>query len=257
MTVFLLMLTGFFAGSFGALLGLGGGIIVIPILTIFFHLPIHTAIGVSLVGVIATSTGAAVVYVREGKANVRLGMTLELATTIGAIVGAVVADYVSARVLYLLFAMLVGYNAYSMYRKSETAKMETAVGLQQNEYEIKRVPLGLFISSFAGILSGLLGVGGGLIKVPVMYLLMGVPLKVAAATSNFMIGVTATASALIYYFNGRIDVAAAVPVALGVFAGAALGSRFNTRISTRALKRIFVLVFVYIAVEMALKGLGR
>ncbi|MCL4441475.1 MAG: sulfite exporter TauE/SafE family protein [Firmicutes bacterium] len=267
MTVLFLFLTGLISGTFGALLGLGGGAIVIPVLTILFHLPIHTAIGISLVGVIATSTGAAIVYVREGKANIRLGMTLELGTTVGAVLGAVIAGLISAKVLYILFAAMLAYNTYSMYGRNEKAEAEVAAGSQIflpgndnpgiHSYKVKNIPLGLFFSTLAGIMSGLLGVGGGLIKIPVMYLFMGIPLKVAAATSNFMIGVTATASASIYYLSGKIDVATAVPVALGVFAGAFIGTRMNTRISTRLLKKIFVLVFAVVAVQMALKGLGR
>ncbi len=260
MTVLLLFMTGLLAGGFGALLGLGGGVIVIPVLTMLFHLPIHTAIGISLVGVIATSTGAAVVYVREGKSDIRLGMTLELGTTVGAIVGAVIAGYISAKALYLLFAAMLIYNAYSMYRKSDAgvpaaAAADTAGSDgQDTEYKVKNVPQGVALSGLAGVMSGLLGVGGGLIKIPVMYLLMGVPLKTAAATSNFMIGVTAAASAFIYFLNGSINPVAAVPVALGVFGGALAGTRVNERISTGVLKKLFVLVFLYIAVEMALKG---
>lgn len=257
MTAFLLFLTGLFAGTFGAVLGLGGGAIIIPALTIFFRLPIQVAIGVSLVAVIATSTGAAISYVRAGKADIRLGLTLELTTTVGAVLGAVVAGLVNPRVLYLLFSALLVYNTYSMYRKKdpqgEPADVTKPGGVQG--YIVKNLPSGLFFSSFAGVLAGLLGVGGGLIKIPVMYLLMGVPLKIAAATSNFMIGVTAAASAFIYYLNGRIDPLVAVPVALGVFAGAAAGIRINSRISTEALRKTFVIVFAYIAVEMALKGI--
>lgn len=269
----MLLITGLFAGILGALLGLGGGIVIIPVLTIFFHLPIQTAIGVSLVGVIATSTGAAMVYVREGTANIRLGMILELATTIGAIAGAVVAGYVGSKALYLLFAALMLYTAYSMYRKTaqdsvkpsqinEEIAVSSAVltggdKITSDTYKIKNIPAGLFFSAFAGIMAGLLGIGGGVIKIPVMYLLMGVPLKTAAATSNFMIGVTACASAFVYFFRGYIDVMAAVPMALGVFAGAAVGTRINERVSTRRLKQIFIFIFILVAVEMALKGLGR
>lgn len=273
MYTILLLITGLFAGIFGSLLGLGGGVIIIPVLTILFDLPIQTAIGVSLVAVIATSTGAAMVYVREGKVNIRLGMILELATTIGAIIGAVVAGYMSSKVLYLLFAALMFYNTYSMYRKTgqdaavpKQNQREIAAGSteltnteksKQNAYKVKNYPGGLFFSAFAGIMAGLLGIGGGVIKIPVMYLLMGVPLKAATATSNFMIGVTACASAFVYFFNGHIDVVVAVPMALGVFAGAAVGTRINERMSTRGLKRIFIIVFTFVAIEMVLKGLGR
>lgn len=263
MIVFCLLLTGILAGVLGALLGLGGGVIVIPILTMLFNLPIQTAIGISLVGVIATSSGAAIVYVREGQADIRLGMTLELGTTVGAVFGAVIAVYVSSQMLYLLFAAMLLYNTYSMYIKGDKGLVPVAVaaealgkGLKTAVYKVKNVPVGLFLSGVAGIMSGLLGVGGGLIKIPVMYLLMGVPLKTAAATSNFMIGVTATASAFIYYLNGKINPVVAVPVALGVFAGAAVGIWINKRITVESLKKVFVVVFLFVAVQMILKGLG-
>ena len=269
MVIFLLFMTGLLAGSYGALLGLGGGVIVIPILTMFFHMPIQTAVGISLVGVIATSTGAAIVYVSEVKADLRLGMILELGTTIGAILGAVTAGYVSARALYLLYAVVVLYNAYSMYRSKEAASGQRPAASEKTEngdncltdgystYKVKNIPLGMGLSSLAGVMSGLLGVGGGLIKIPVMYLLMGIPLKTAVATSNFMIGVTATAGAFIYYLNGRIDAAVAVPVALGVFAGALFGKWAGTRVSTAVLRKVFIFVFLYVAIQMGLKGLGQ
>ncbi len=281
MVIFLLFMTGLLAGSYGALLGLGGGVIVIPILTMFFHMPIQTAVGISLVGVIATSTGAAIVYVSEVKADLRLGMILELGTTIGAILGAVTAGYVSARALYLLYAVVVLYNAYSMYRSKEAASGQRPAASDQSaasgqrpaasdqsvasgqwpvaseETGVKNIPSGLALSSLAGVMSGLLGVGGGLIKIPVMYLLMGIPLKTAVATSNFMIGVTATAGAFIYYLNGRINAAVAVPVALGVFAGALFGKWAGTKVSTTVLRKVFIFVFLYVAIQMGLKGLGQ
>lgn len=272
MFAIMLLITGFFAGIFGALLGLGGGVIIIPILTILFDLPIQTAIGVSLVGVIATSSGAAMVYVREGKANIRLGLVLELATTIGAIAGAMLAGYLGSQALYLLFAVLMFYTTYSMYRKTaqESVKPshileEVAVGsavltdgrkFSHNTYKAKRIPAGMFFSGFAGMMAGLLGIGGGVIKIPVMYLMMGMPLKAAAATSNFMVGVTACASAFVFFFRGHIDVLVAVPMALGVFAGVAVGIRINERVSTRVLNKLFIFVFIFVAIEMMLKGLG-
>ncbi len=272
MTTLLLLAVGLAAGVFGALLGLGGGFLVIPVLTILFHMPIHSAIGISLIAVIATSTSAAVVYVREGRVDIRLGMLLELGTTVGAIVGAIIAAFVSSRVLYLLFSLLLLYNAYAMYRKDEPARGQIAAaggpepaaggvkpvlkGVDTPEYEVKNLPLGLAFSGIAGILSGLLGIGGGLIKIPVMYTLMGVPLKTAVATSNFMIGVTAAASASIYYLSGNVSPVETVPVALGVFVGANMGLRFNKAFSVRTLKRLFIIVFLYVALQMIIKGIG-
>jgi uncharacterized membrane protein YfcA len=256
--IFYLFITGLIAGCIGALLGLGGGVIVIPVLTILFHLPIQIAIGVSLIGVIATSTGAAIVQVREGKSDLRLGMLLELGTTIGAVAGAVMAGYISSKALCLLYSALLAYNSYSMYHRNEASSEEDAMNSNQDmtSYELKNIPGGMFYSTLAGVLSGLLGVGGGLIKVPAMYLLMGVPLKIATATSNLMIGITAATSASVYYLNGRINPLVSVPVALGVFCGALAGSWINTRISTRMIKKIFVFVLAYISLQMAGKGLG-
>lgn len=272
MFTILLLITGFFAGVFGSLLGLGGGVIIIPILTILFDLPIHTAIGISLVGVIATSTGAAMIYVREGMANVRLGVTLGLFTTAGAIAGAVIAGYVSSQALYMLFSALMFYTAYSMYSKTALEPVkprqtleEVAAGsavltgdrnLNHSTYIVKNIPGGMVFAAVAGIMSGLLGIGGGVINIPVMYLLMGLPLKAAAATSNFTIGVTASASAFVYFFRGHLDVLVAVPMVLGVFVGAAIGTRLNERVSSRVLKYLFIIVFIFVAVEMGLKGLG-
>lgn len=261
MIIIYLVITGLLAGTLGAFLGLGGGVIVIPVLTMLFQLPIHTAIGISLVGVIATSTGAAIFNVGENRADIRLGMFLELATTVGAIIGAVAAGFVNAKSLYLLFAAVLLYNAYSMYRKTESTQSAAACTEPQNEgpnrqqYRLRHVPVGFALSGVAGVMSGLLGIGGGLIKIPVMHFLMGVPLKVATATSNFMIGITATAGAFIYYLNGDINPVVTVPVALGVFAGANIGLRLNKAFSVRTLKRIFVIVFFYVAVQMILKGL--
>ncbi|MDT3699069.1 MAG: sulfite exporter TauE/SafE family protein [Thermincola sp.] len=272
MVTILLLVTGFLAGIVGALLGLGGGVIIIPVLTILFKLPIQTAIGVSLAGVIATSTGAAMVYIREGKADIRLGMLLELATTVGAVTGAVAAGYVGSKALYLLFSALMFYTTYSMLRKNTQERVqpsriqeEIAVGsagvtkghnFNHSAAKIKNIPGGLFFSGLAGIISGLLGIGGGVLKIPVMYLLMGIPLKTAAATSNFMVGVTACASAFVYFTRGHIDVLVAVPMALGVFAGAAAGTMIHAQVPARILKQIFIIIFIFVAVEMGLKGLA-
>lgn len=247
----ILLAIGVFSGGFGALLGLGGGFILIPALTIILGLPMHEAIGISLISVIATSTGAASVYVKEGKADTRLGMVLELSTTLGAIAGALVAGMVSGSLLRILFGLLLLYNAVSMIRHKDTAA-ESDASMQG----FQRLPAGLAASGVAGVLSGLLGIGGGLIKIPSMYILMGVPLKTAVATSNFMIGVTASASGFIYFFRGMIDPVAAAPAALGVFLGARLGTRLNKKISVAKLKMIFPIIFTYLAFDMILKGLG-
>ncbi|KNZ69078.1 hypothetical protein Tfer_2324 [Thermincola ferriacetica] len=249
--LFLLFIVGILSGIFGALLGLGGGFILIPALTIVLGLPMHQAIGISLISVIATSTGAASLYVREGKADIRLGMVLELSTTIGAIAGALIANMVDGSTLQILFGLLLLYNAVSMVRHRETAAASV-----NSAGRYSRLPAGLAASGLAGVLSGLLGIGGGLIKIPAMYILMGVPLKRAVATSNFMIGVTASASGFIFFFRGLIDPVTAAPSALGVFLGARLGTRFNDKISVAGLKKVFVVIFLYLAADMILKGLG-
>src|SRR6202171_699109 len=201
-TLWLLVL-GFSAGIFGALAGLGGGIILIPVLAIYFGLPIHQAIGISLLSVIATSTATSSQYVENHVTDIRLGMTLELATTLGALIAALVAHHVNRRTLAILFVCFLAYSAASLVKKawgSRQEEHETTVP----EYKVQNYPLGLGASLIAGGLSGLLGIGGGPIKVPVMYLFMKVPLRVATATSNFMIGVTAATSAYIYWGRGDI-----------------------------------------------------
>lgn len=252
-TVILIALGSVFAGLYGSLLGLGGGIILIPLLTLGFKLPIHTAIGASIVGVIATSTGSAITYVREGKSDIRLGMTLELATTIGAITGALLAGFFSQELLYILFSLLLFYITFSMARKKETAATKD-IGEARKQY--KRLPLGMSLSGLAGLMSGLLGVGGGIIKIPAMYIIMGVPLPIAIATSNFMIGVTATASALIYFNRGDIHPLVAAPASIGIFVGALIGARISHKLPKNLLRWLFVAVALYTAIQMIFKGLN-
>jgi len=214
------------------------------------------AIGVSLVCVIATSSGAAGLYVKKGLCDVRLGMTLELATTVGAIAGGIVAGLLNEQVLSVLFAVLLLYSAWSMVRRSENANDGDSPGYVEGAGRYTNLPLGMGASFFAGNVSGLLGVGGGIIKVPAMYLLMKVPLKTAVATSNFMIGVTAGAGAFIYFSRGEVHPLVAGSTMLGVFLGATGGSRLLQKIKTALLKKIFVLVLGYLSIEMLFKGLG-
>jgi uncharacterized membrane protein YfcA len=252
MSEFLFMiLGGLIAGLFGSVLGLGGGVLIIPMLTLVFDVPMREAIGASLVCVIATSSGAASLYVKKRLCNIRLGMTLELATTLGAIAGGVIAGLVEQQILYFLFSALLVYTAWTMFKKREQI---TNPG--EGSYEIKRLPLGMGASFVAGNVSGLLGVGGGVVKVPVMYLLMRVPLKTAVATSNFMIGVTASAGAFIYFFRGDVKPLVAGSTMLGVFLGATFGSRLLPRIEADYLNKAFVVVLVYLSLEMLFKGLN-
>lgn len=255
MTAFhLLALAGLGAGAgiIGALLGLGGGLLITPLLNLLFGIPIEVAIATSLVAVIGTSSATASVYVEQKLSDIRLGMVLELATTMGAVSGAVVAGLLSRRMLTILFSLFLAYAGTSMLRRAGSRELASE---DPEEYRVKRVPLGLFLSYLAGGISGLLGVGGGPIKVPLMYLLMGIPLKVATATSNFMIGVTAAASAFVYYQRGHILAYPTAPVVVGVFAGSLVGSHVSRRVPTRWILWLFVSVMFYLAVTMAVKAI--
>jgi uncharacterized membrane protein YfcA len=269
--VLLLIGGGLAAGVFGSLLGLGGGILIVPLLTLGFGLPLLTAVGVSLVCVIVTSGSAAGVYLERRVANLRLGMTLELFTAIGAMVGGLIAFLIPERFLELLFAGLLAYVALTMARRRDpspdTESVPEAVPgaavddslatrLSGPGYRIRRIPFGVVGSLGAGVVSALLGIGGGLIKVPVMHVVMGVPLRVATATSNLMIGITASASAIIYLLRGGIDPYVAAPTAIGVFLGATLGSRTAHRIDIRILRGLFVAILLYTAWQMLQRGLS-
>jgi uncharacterized protein len=269
--VLLLIGGGLAAGVFGSLLGLGGGILIVPLLTLGFGLPLITAVGVSLVCVIVTSGAAAGVYLERRVANLRLGMTLELFTAIGAMAGGLIAFLIPERFLELLFAGLLGYVALTMARRRDpspddepaadgdptaAADESLAARLSGPGYRVRRIPFGVVGSLGAGVVSALLGIGGGLIKVPVMHVVMGVPLRVATATSNLMIGITASASAIIYLLRGGIDPYVAAPTAIGVFLGATLGSRTAHRIDVRVLRGLFVAILLYTAWQMLQRGLS-
>lgn len=258
------------AGFAGSLLGLGGGLIVIPALTLLLHIDIRLAIGASIISVIATSSGAAAAYVREHLANIRVAMFLELGTTLGAITGAYLAGHVHPRWLYVLFGAMLGYSAVAMLQRAHRSHAAPADRLsrflrlsgtyrdealgRQIDYPVHRPLLGLGLMYLAGAVSGLLGVGSGALKVPAMDLGMGLPMKVSSATSNLMIGVTAAASAGLYFARGQIDPFIAAPVALGVLGGALAGSRLLPRIPAHRLRRIFVVVLLLISVQMIVKG---
>lgn len=269
MVVGLLMVVGgAAAGMFGSLLGLGGGVLIVPLLTLGFGLPLRDAVGVSLVCVIMTSSAAAGVYLERHVANLRLGMTLELFTAIGALVGGSIAFLLDDRLLSGLFAALLLYVAGTMLRSglrggiraaAQPVEGETAipvVAANDGTPQIHGLRVGVVGSFGAGIISALLGIGGGIIKVPLMHLTMGVPLRVATATSNLMIGITAAASAVIYALNGGIDPYVAGPTAIGVFLGATVGSRIGHRIGLHYLRVLFVVVLGYTAVQMLVRALG-
>jgi uncharacterized membrane protein YfcA len=260
------------AGFLGALLGLGGGIIIVPALTLLLGVDIRLAIGASIVSVIATSSGAAAAYVRDRLANIRVAMFLELGTAAGAITGAVLAGIINPRFLFILFGLIVGYSAVAMLRGRRSGEKEIEVGpwarvldLKSSyfddaagaeiAYQPKRARIGLALMYFAGMISGLLGIGSGALKVPAMDLAMELPIKVSTATSNFMIGVTAAASAGVYFSRGQIDPFIAGPVAIGVMAGAFIGSHTLGRISSRLVRFIFVIVLTVVAAQMLFKGI--
>ena len=254
MPFYLLGLVGLGAGAglLGSLLGIGGGLLITPLLTLLFGIPIEQAIATSLVAIIATSSVAASFYVQEKLSDIRLGMVLELATTLGAVSGALTAGLLSRRWLTLIFTLFLLYAGSTLVRRA----MSPPPGEEDpTDYQVRRLPLGMGISYLAGNISGLLGVGGGPVKVPMMYLLMGVPLKVATATSNFMIGVTAVASAFIYYMRGDVLVHITAPVVVGVFVGSLAGSRIFPRVPTRWILWLFVGLMFYLALSMGLRGL--
>lgn len=248
----LILAGGAAAGVFGSLLGLGGGILIVPLLTLGFGLELREAVGVSLVSVIMTSSAAAGVYLERRIADLRLGMRLELFTAIGAMVGGSIAFLIDERWLSFLFAGLLAYVAVSMLRARASA---TPVGgSEDRSYEVRNVPLGVLGATGAGVVAALLGIGGGLVKVPLMHLAMGIPLRVATATSNLMVGITAAAGAVIYLARGEIDPYVAGPTAIGVFLGASLGSRVAHRIDLRILRWLFVVVLLYTALQMFLRA---
>jgi uncharacterized protein len=310
-----LLASGAAVGLFGSLLGLGGGILLVPLLTLGFGRPLREAVAISLVSVIVTSSAGAGVYLRRHVANLRLGMVLELFTACGALAGGLIAFALPVPVLEGLFALLLAWVAISMLRRREPAPAATAdaggaeepvpaaeelaavtpptvpaargpalapipsapafrpagggaatlalvqpmtfaATLSGPGYLVDRLRFGAIGAVFAGVVSALLGVGGGIIKVPLMNLAMGVPLKVATATSNMMIGITATSSAVIYLLRDEIDPYIAGPVALGVFVGASVGARVVNRIDTRLLRMLFVVVLLVTAVQMGLKAVG-
>jgi uncharacterized membrane protein YfcA len=258
------------AGLLGSLTGLGGGVVLIPLLTLLFKVDIHYAIGASLVSVIATSSGAAAAYVREGISNIRLGMFLEVATTLGAVGGAFLATWLSTSVIAIVFGIVLIVSAVLSFLK-RSDNLVTGAGSRltrvlklngsypgpqgQQAYTVKNVVGGFLMMNIAGVLSGLLGIGSGALKVLAMDNIMRTPFKVSTTTSNFMIGVTAAASAGIYLKRGYIDPGLSMPVMLGVLTGAFAGSRILTKARVSSLKQVFALVILLLAIEMIYNGI--
>ena len=262
------------AGFLGALTGLGGGVVIVPLLTLALGVDIRYAIGASLVSVIATSSGAASAYVKEGYSNIRIGMFLEIATALGALFGAFLASIISTHIIGVIFGIVLLYSAYQSTRpqlespcddSSPKDRLATVLKMHgtyptpegERRYCVRAVPLGFSLMLGAGTLSGLLGIGSGALKVIAMDQAMRLPFKVSSTTSNFMIGVTAAASAGIYLSRGYIDPGLAMPVVLGVLGGSVLGARFLASARTRVLRKTFGVVVVILALEMiysSLKG---
>ncbi|WP_443936519.1 sulfite exporter TauE/SafE family protein [Pedobacter sp. MW01-1-1] len=267
----LIVLVGaFLAGLLGSLTGLGGGVIIIPLLTLVLGVDIKYAVGASIVSVIATSSGSAAAYVKEGITNIRLGMFLEIATTLGAIGGAVLAAYLVPSYIAVIFGFILIFSAIMTLKKKvdhstqertdRWAKFFKLNGFYpdngvEHAYAVKHVPGGFFMMLFAGILSGLLGIGSGALKVIAMDNIMRLPFKVSTTTSNFMMGVTAAASAVVYLHRGQIDPGIAMPVCIGVLTGASMGSKVLIHANTNKLKKIFAVVVVLLALQMIYKGL--
>jgi uncharacterized membrane protein YfcA len=259
------------AGFLGALTGLGGGVVLVPMLSLLLGVDIRYAIGASLVSVIATSSGAAAAYVKEGFSNIRIGMFLEVATTLGALAGAMLAVHISTGAISIVFGLVLIGSAFLSRRPRTKSEREAppdalATRLRLNgsfpdvngnrSYNVQRVPLGWTLMFGAGTLSGLLGIGSGAMKVLAMDQAMKIPFKVSTTTSNFMIGVTAAASAGVYLARGYIDPGLAMPVVLGVLAGSLLGTRVLVKAETKWLRRVFSVVIVVLGIEMLYKGLS-
>jgi len=265
----IILIGAYAAGLVGSLTGLGGGVVIIPLLTIALHVDIHYAIGASLVSVIATSSGSAAAYVKEGITNMRLGMFLEIATTSGAIAGAIIAKFLPVNYIAILFGLVLIFSALMSLRKKveriELRKSELAEKLKLNssypsgdqtiQYSVNNVGGGFLMMAFAGVMSGLLGIGSGALKVIAMDGVMRIPFKVSTTTSNFMIGVTAAASAVVYLQRGYIDPGLSMPVVVGVLLGAFTGSKILVHSQSNKLRYFFAVIVTLLASQMIYKGI--
>ena len=273
------MLIAVLAGFLGSLVGLGGGIIITPALTILFGFDIKYAIGASIVAVIATSSGSAIAFVKDHVSNMRVGMLLEVFTTAGGVVGAFMAGVFSSKLLYIFFSLILLNSFYGMLKKTglitkakkeeeivENDKYAEKYKLNSSyydkaidktiDYNVTNVPQGSLVMFGAGFASGLLGIGSGAFKVVALDTYMKLPIKVSTATSNFMMGVTATASALIYFFNGTINPVVAAPIAIGTLIGSRTGAKVMQRLDAKYIRYIFLPILLFTIINMFLKGLG-
>jgi uncharacterized membrane protein YfcA len=263
----LLFVTGAATGLLGALLGLGGGVFLVPLLTLALGVPIRVAIAASLISVMATAVASATVNLNRGLVNLRLGLILEVATSAGALLGGLVAAHLTHRQLFLTFAVTMATMGVVMAarsgRRNVIADHTVDVGvlggrLREGEatyaYRVRRLPIGVLASLVAGAISGLLGLGGGIVKVPILNTFCGIPIRVAAGTSTFMIGVTTAASAFLYYGRGEIALPVTAAVALGALPGSMIGARVSDRVATRSLKVLMAIVLVAVGLRMAVEG---
>lgn len=275
-TALLMLGVGIFAGIMGSILGIGGGMIVTPIVTLAMGLDIKYAIGASIIAVIATSSGSTIAFLKDDVLNLRVAMFLEIATTIGAIIGALLTGAFDPMILYILFGSLLVFSSWNMYRKMRSVqevlqhvtadKWAEKFNLnssyydkntkQQVDYQVENVPGGFLIMLGAGLASGMLGIGSGAFKVMAMDGAMKMPLKPSSATSNLMMGVTAAASATVYFFNGSIRPDLAVPLALGILGGSTIGTRIMQVLPSKIIRLIFIPILLYLGLQMILKGFG-
>jgi uncharacterized membrane protein YfcA len=266
----ILLVSSIAAGFLGSLLGLGGGIIVVPVLTLVFHVDIKYAIAASLISIVATSSGAAASFLKDHITNLRLAVLLEVGTVTGAICGFLVSAYVRSSFLFLLFGFFLLFSALMMLRRRGEVLSEIdhpwsqKLGLAgsypdasgtMSAYKVAHVPIGIALMLVAGLLSALLGIGSGILKVLAMDGAMKLPMKVSSATSNFMIGVTATASAGAYLIDGQVRPEIAAPVAVGIIIGSWIGARMMVKMPAELIRKIFVVVLTIVSVQMILKGL--
>lgn len=269
MNSFIIMFIAIFAGFLGAILGLGGGIIVVPTLTLLFGIDIRYAIAASLVSIIATSSGAAASFLKDHLTNLRLAVVLEVGTVLGAIVGFFITTNIDNNLLFIFFGTFLLYSAYSMFKRkndphsnenhpwSEALKLNSSYPVNGvlKEYGVPGLPLGLAIMTAAGVLSAILGIGSGIFKMMAMDGVMKLPLKVSSATSNFMIGVTASASAGAYFLRGDIRTEIAAPVAVGIIMGSFIGAKVMPKIPAQIIRKCFVSVMIIVAIQMIYKGI--
>ena len=267
-----IFLIGIGAGVVGSMLGLGGGIIIVPTLTLLFGMSMRTAVAASTVSIIATSTGAAVAYLRDRLTNTRVAIWLEMGTSIGALSGALIAGAINQRLLFILFGLLLAYSTYNMF-KSRNSELPTGIvpdALSQKlrlhgsyydkalghrvDYQVTRTLPGLIIMYFSGAAAGLLGIGAGIFKVPAMDQVMGMPFKASTATSNFMIGVTAASGGVVYFARGDAKPLVAGPVVLGVLLGAIIGAKLMVRMRSNLIRLCFIPLIAYTAIEMIYRG---